>query len=115
MDTVAEHPHAFESGEWPFADPVNTAAFTTTRVLRDGYPVLLVSHDDDGDWQFLCDTTNDTADGLIVCLGCAYARDITIAEVADLPRGWQARRDSASSPWLRSVCDADDEDDEAQG
>ena len=72
MDTVEEHPHSFPASEWPFSEPSNLAAFTTTHVLREGYPVLLVSHDHDGDWQFLCGTTNDSAHGAIVCLGCAY-------------------------------------------
>lgn len=101
IDTVSEHPHSFPPSEWPFPDPINTAAFTTTRVLRDGYPVLLVSHDQDGDWQFMCTTTNDSADAEIVCLGCAYERDRTVAEVADLPPGWQAWRDSVGGPWER--------------
>ena len=101
MDTVEEHSHPFPKSEWPFSDPTNAAAFTTTRVLREGLPVLLVSHDQDGDWQFMCTTTNDTADGLVVCLGCAYQRDRTIGEVADLPAGWQAWRDYVGGPWDR--------------
>ena len=101
MSTVAVHPHSFSESEWPFADPINTLAFTTTRVLREGYPVLLVTHDEDGDWQFMCTTTNDSEHGLIVCLGCAYERDRTVAEVADLPRGWQAWRDFVGGPWDR--------------
>ena len=104
------HSHNFPESDWPFADPVNTTAFTTTRVLHDGFPVLLVSHDHDCDWQFLCDTTNDTADCLIVCLGCAYQRDTSVGELADMPAGWQARRDSATDPWERNPSEpADDE------
>jgi len=99
MDTVEEHPHAFSQSDWPFSEPTNTMAFTTRPVLNDGHPVLLVSHDQDGDWQFMCTTTNDSADGLIVCLGCAYQRDSTLAEVADLPVGWQAWRDYVGGPW----------------
>lgn len=67
---MESHRHTFSPSEWPFADPTDTLAYTTNRVLNDGYPILLVSHDDDGDWQMLCGTTNDPADGLIVCLGC---------------------------------------------
>lgn len=99
MDTVEAHPHSFPEPEWPFSDPVNTAAFTTTRVLREGLPVLLVTHDEDGDWQFMCTTTNSPEDGLIICLGCAYERDKTIGEVADLPVGWQAWREYVGGPW----------------
>jgi hypothetical protein len=88
---MSEHRHSFVDSEWPFSDPINTAAFTTVRVVRDGYPVLLVSHDEEGDWQMLCGTTNDTADALVVCLGCAYQRDRSIGELADLPPGCGAR------------------------
>jgi hypothetical protein len=107
MDTVEEHPHSFAKSKWPFSEPINSAAFTTARVLRDGYPVLLVSHDHEGDWQFMCATTNDPADGLIVCLGCAYQSDTTIGEVADLPAGWQAWRDYVGGPWERAPCEPD--------
>jgi hypothetical protein len=95
------HNHTFSPSEWPFADAINTLAFTTKRVLHDGYPILLVSHDNDGDWQMLCGTTNDPADGLIICLGCIYERDTSLAQVSDLRLGWQAWRDSPSEPWTR--------------
>ena len=44
-----KHPHKFEF--WPFDEATNVAAFTTARVVEDGYPILQVSHDDDdGAW-----------------------------------------------------------------
>jgi hypothetical protein len=107
VDTVEEHPHSFAASDWPFSEPANRAAFTTIRVLREGYPVLLVSHDQDGDWQFLCGTTNDTAHAAVVCLGCAYERDRSVGPLADLPLGWHARRDSADSAWERFPSEAD--------
>lgn len=111
MDLVEAHPHAFAPSDWPFAEAVNTAAFTTKPVMHGGDPVLLVSHDEDGDWQFVCGTTNDSADGLIVCLGCAYQRDTSIGEVADLPVGWQAWRSYVGGRWERSRSRADAEED----
>jgi len=98
---TARHSHKFRPDEWPFQDADNTAAFTTTRVLRENYPVLIVSHDSEGDWQFLCGTTYETADLLVVCLGCAFDRDRSVGELADLPVGWQAVRESKESPWER--------------
>src|SRR6185437_1484593 len=68
--------------EWPFADPINALAITTKRVLYEGHPVLLVTHDDDGDWQILCGTTNDPADGLVVCLGDMYEKDSSLVHVS---------------------------------
>jgi hypothetical protein len=86
---------------WPFADKPNTASITTRQVL-EGAPILLVTHDaDDGSWQFLCGTTDDTADGRIVGLGQMYARDATLGELADLPEGWRAWRATPTHPWER--------------
>lgn len=72
--------------------------------MLDGtHPIMLVSHDEDGDWQFLCGTTNDTKDGRVVCLGTIVELCPSVVEVADLPLGWQARRDSATGPWRRDA------------
>ena len=106
--STLKHPHKFRQDEWPFQDAENTAALTTTRVVRDNYPVLLVTHDDDGAWQILCGTTNDPKDALIVCLGCAFDRDRCIGELADLPLGWEARRESKGSPWRRKRAAVDE-------
>ncbi len=86
-------------GDWPFADAQNTATFTTRRVLHDHYPVLLVTHDEDGSWQILCGTTNSSQDAAIICLHNAYEMDTSIGDLANLPLGWEARRDSKDSPW----------------
>ena len=87
--------------EWVFADPPNVATYTTANVLA-GHPILLATHDeDDGAWQFLCGTTNESADGRIVGLGCIVDLDPSVTEMADLPLGRRAWRDSPSDPWRR--------------
>ncbi len=101
MRTVHAHPHRFEKWEWPFSDPENAVAFSTVRVFRENYPMLLASHDENGDWQFLCDTTTDPKDIFVVCLGCAFERDRTIGELANLPLGWTATREYVGAPWFR--------------
>jgi hypothetical protein len=74
----------------------------TTAAVLEGAPILLVSHDeDDGGWQFLCDTTNDPADGRIVHLTHLVRMDGTINEVADLPLGWLAYRTAIGAEWKR--------------
>lgn len=108
MDTVPIHSHDFPAQEWPFADPVNVVAISTVRVFREGFPILLVSHDADGDWQVLCNTTAEPSDGMVVCLGCAYQRDKTIGELANLPRGWMAWRDSVMDCWHREPSASDE-------
>ena len=94
-----DHQHNISVEAWPFDDPVNHAAFTTRYVAHDNYPVLVISHDDNGDWQFLCGTTTETEDAVLHCLGCMYERYPYIGEFADLPRGYLAWRDSEADPW----------------
>jgi len=99
------------SAEWPFDDPPNVTTITTRQVLEDGYPILLVTHDeDDGGWQTLCGTSNDPDDGRVVGLDCMYNRDPSLGELADLPLGWRAWREDVTSPWVREPNPSDDEE-----
>jgi hypothetical protein len=87
---------------WPFADPPNVTTITTVNVLERNYPILLVTHDeDDGGWQVLCGETDDVDDGRVVGLGCMFERDPSIGQLANLPLGWRAWRESVDSPWCR--------------
>jgi len=101
MDKPHMHEQELAADEWPFADPTNTVAITTRQVLREGYPVLFVSHDPDGNWQVLCGTTTDEKDALVICLGEAVQHDRSIAGLADMPRGWSAWRRSPGDSWTR--------------
>jgi hypothetical protein len=111
MDTVERHQHDFPESEWPFSDPLNVVAISTVQVFRQGLPIRRVSHDRDGVWQVLCGTTIDVDDAIVVSLGCAYQRDKTIGELADLPRGRTAWRDHVGGLWEREE-EPPDEDDE---
>ena len=96
---VWAQPVLADESEWPFFAPKNLGVITTRPVLDDGLPILLVTHDDDGDWQFLCNTTNETSDGRVVGLVEIVNMHPGLSEVANLPRGWQAFRESPSEPW----------------
>jgi hypothetical protein len=90
------------SDNWPFDDPKNVAVFTTWRILREGWPILLVTHDeDDGAWQFLDGSPVDTEDAAIVGLAEIVQRDPTVRELAGLPLGWRAWRTAPDAPWHR--------------
>ena len=85
-----------------FAERPETTVFTTSRVTEQGYPVLVVAHDeDDGAWQFLCGTTNDPRDGVTTSLRRILERDPGIEALADLQLGWIAWRESEESDWVR--------------
>ena len=86
--------------DWPFADAKNLGVLTTQPVLN-GHPILLVSHDPDGDWQFLCGTTNDVDDGRLVALAEIVKIEPALLELARLPIGWRAHRESPGQPWQR--------------
>ena len=87
---------------WPFQDPPNVAVFTVTRIVKLGHPILFVRHDEeDGAWQFHDGGPAASADAMLVSLAYMLKRDPSLAQLADLPLGWQAPRDSATGPWKR--------------
>ncbi len=88
--------------KWPFTDARNTAIFTTRDVVEEGKPILLVTHDqDDGVWQFHTRKTSPVSDAKIAALDEIVCRDPSVVELADLPLGWSAIRDSITTPWKR--------------
>lgn len=93
-----------EKDDWPFNEGKNRAAFTTRPVIEGAQPISLVVHSEDDDWQFLCETTTKTEDGKLVRLETIFEMDPSVGSIADLPRGWQARRDSIDREWQRSEC-----------
>ena len=86
---------------WPFHEGRNRVAFTSRQVIEDGRPILRVVHDQDGDWQFLCGQENLDQDGRLIRLSTALRLDATLNELADLPDGWQATRESTAAAWAR--------------
>lgn len=84
---------------WPFDQPPNCAVITLRRIV-DGGPILFVSHDKDDDgWQFLDGESAEMDEALVVSLKSMLDRDPTLRDLADLPVGWIARRQSRSDPW----------------
>lgn len=99
MATVKAHDHSFPPDNWPFAEPVNTAAYSTKQVLSRTSPVLVVYHDHEGDWQFLHSEDPEEDDCVLVCLGCAFQLAPAVAELASLPSGWVSVRTTEQDPW----------------
>ena len=88
--------------DWPFKDPPNVAVFTTVSVVKGGRSILRVSHDeDDGAWQFHTGQDINAGEAMIVALREIVKLDPSVVLLADLPCGWIATRDSATSEWKR--------------
>ena len=90
---------------WRFSDPPNVAVITTRKVVSGDDWIAFVSHAvDDGGWQFLNSESGpwNAADASVVGLGTIVQLDASIMELADLPLGWHASRDSRGSPWRRA-------------
>jgi hypothetical protein len=108
--------HSHNLSHWSFDDAENTACFSCSHVLQEGYPILRVTHDeDDGAWQFLCGQSHDVEQARIVCLGCMVVRDEELAALADLPLGWCAERANVGSSWVRERNPTESEDGEDAG
>lgn len=87
---------------WLFEDPPNVAVITSTDIVHHGKPILFVSHDnDDGAWQFHTGENVLIDDAMIVALAKIVALDYSIQELADLPLGWIAKRQTANHSWMR--------------
>ncbi|MBQ6797474.1 MAG: hypothetical protein IJP10_05600 [Clostridia bacterium] len=88
------------NNEFPFADAPNTACFTCRHILEENKPILYVSHDEDGFWQFLCGESHTEEDARIVSLASILSIDETMSDLADLKYGEYAEAESAASDWI---------------
>ena len=85
---------------WPFTDPPNVVTFTVRQIMDRARPILLVCHDEEG-WQVLTGDEVRMEDALLVALHSVAELDSSLYELADLPLGWNARRDHPGAPWIR--------------
>ncbi|MGZ8899196.1 MAG: hypothetical protein ACXW3Z_03795 [Limisphaerales bacterium] len=91
---------------WKFDQPPNCAVFTIRNIVKNGAPILHVTHDaDDHGWQFLGLEDADETQAMIVGLAEMLALDPTLQELFDLPVGWHAWRKSKESRWSRGPND----------
>jgi hypothetical protein len=98
--------------DWPFDQPSNSAVITVRQIAFESAPILHVTHDlDDHGWQFLTLADANVEDGVVLCFADIVARDPSLFQLADLPPGWHAWRETKEHPWQREVNPyAEDED-----
>jgi hypothetical protein len=90
-----------------FSDP-RLGVFCCTHIFRREHPVLLVVHDDNGDWQFLCGGSHDDDGPHYVHVGALFGADPTLHATADLPVDWEAERSDPTQKWIRTRSERDD-------
>ena len=101
LSVMTEHQHDIQI-QWPFEEAERTATYSCCHVIEEGHPILRVAHDEeDSAWQFLCGQPHVSEEGRLVCLGCMVVHDGTLVELADLPLGWGADRESSKTSWIR--------------
>ena len=89
---------------WPFDQPRDCAVLVTREVLDHKEPILLVTHDagDEG-WQFVGSSDGSLENGRVIALHEAVELDPSVLQLADMPVGWHALRDSPEHPWRREA------------
>jgi len=97
-DWKAAQPLLDRDNDFKFREDRKLGVYTTRQVLESS-PILRVSHETDGDWQFLCDTTTDVADLKIVCLDHIVELDASVNELFQLNHGWTAWRETIKDDW----------------
>jgi hypothetical protein len=99
---------------WKFPDGPHTSSFLSETVSNKDEPITYVSHDHDGDWQFLGDSMSNGGGPVLSCLHHAIDDDRTLEELHDLPPGWYAVRSKPGDPWQRLKHPSADEEDAAE-
>ncbi len=88
---------------WPFPDGRDTRVITLESIIK-GRPVLFVEHLPAGGWLFFDGRTGFNQDDFAsATLGQLLDGDPTLAQLADMPAGWRASRETAGGVWERET------------
>ena len=95
-----------------FIEPLNAAVYSTVHVMKEKSLIVLVSHELDGDWQFMgSESIEDyTKIAMVVSLGEVIEADKSVLKVADLPMGYCATRKIKSDKWMIGKIDYSEEE-----
>ena len=86
--------------DWNFDQEKNVAALITKQVMEEGYPILQVVHySDDHSWAFMCGTTSEPSDTMMVSMEQAVSIDSSLFKIGTLPPGFIASRQSIDEEW----------------
>jgi hypothetical protein len=93
----------FKKKQKVFQESDKTSVFTTRYVIRDKRPITYVTHEEDGTWQFFSSDEFENFEeiAMIVGLGEIVALDPSLLELADMPVGHYAIRETANAKWSK--------------
>lgn len=97
--------HRFNLEEWPFEQPKRLFAYADKDTAKETATVVAAFHERDGTWLFFTSHSAPEEEPHEICFGCLYKADPTIADIADLPRGWAVMRLKQDQPWERKPQD----------
>lgn len=98
-----------EAPAWSFPVSRFTGVYTSA-LIRDGKePVVYVAHDEGGAWQFHGTSDSSQQTAVVVCFHHLTDQDVSLHELADLPSGWCAWRDTPEQPWQREPMPPEEE------
>lgn len=92
----------FKKKQKKFQEADNTAVFTTKYIISDKKPITYVTHEEeDCAWQFFStdEFENFEEVAMIVGLGEIIALDPSLLELADMPVGHYAIRETVNDNW----------------
>ena len=81
-----------------FKDAPNTRCFTCCHILDANKPILYVSHDEDGEWQFLCGKKHVPEEARLVALSEIISRQKNVIDLSDLKYGEYA--EAQNGKWI---------------
>ena len=81
-----------------------------SHITDDGRPVLQVTRDLDGEYQFLCGSTDHLYKEQVrfACWTCTMDRDSTLAFAKDLWPGYTIRREAIGQTWMAAPTPEDE-------
>jgi hypothetical protein len=87
---------------WLFDQPRDCAVLVRPEVLEQSEPILHVTHDsDDHGWQFVGFSNGMSENDRVIALHEVVELDRSVLQLADLPVGWRAVRDTIGHPRKR--------------
>ena len=89
------------NSDFKFLESRNTAIFTSRNVLTKDKPIVYVSHNEDGSWEFYSEKELLEDNIKVLSIYEIVKMDLSLNEVFNLDYGQYAERKNPGAPWIR--------------